>query len=270
VLLRRPRADVSSWTVCGWRASPDPRGLAAEHEQLCALLAEDGVDVLAAEPSRPGTLDEIYAFDPALVADEGVVLLRPAKELRRSEPAALAEVLERAEVPVLGRIEAPAVVDGGDLLRLDERTLLVGLGYRTSVTGAEALSRLLPDLEILAFDLPHLRGPGEVLHLLSLLSPLDRDLAVGFLPLLPVRLVALLREREIRLIEVPEGEFDSMGPNVLALGPRRALMLERNVETRRRLEKAGVDVETYAGRELSKGDGGPTCLTLPLARDHSS
>jgi arginine deiminase len=58
-----------------------------------------------------------------------------------------------------------------------------------------------------------------------------------------------------------------MGPNVLALAPRVALALERNVETRRRLESAGVEVLTYEGAELSKGDGGPTCLTRPLVRD---
>jgi N-dimethylarginine dimethylaminohydrolase len=119
---------------------------------------------------------------------------------------------------------------------------------------------------VLTFDLPHLRGAGEVLHLLSLLSPLANDLAVAYLPLLPVRLVQLLEERGVRLVEVPDEEFESMGPNVLALAPRVALMLARNRETRRRLEAAGVDVLVYEGTELSKGDGGPTCLTRPLLR----
>ena len=152
------------------------------------------------------------------------------------------------------------------MIRLDERTLLVGLGYRTNDAAVDALRRVLPEVEVIPFDLPHLRGPDEVLHLLSLLSPLDRDLAVAFLPLLPVRLARLLWERGIELVEVPEDEFEAMGPNVLALGRRRALALERNVETRRGLERAGVEVVTYAGDELSKGDGGPTCLTLPLLR----
>ena len=119
---------------------------------------------------------------------------------------------------------------------------------------------------MIAFDLPHLRGPGEVLHLMSLLSPLDGDLVVAYLPLVPVRLVELLAERGIAIVEVPDEEFESMGPNVLALAPRVALALERNVETRRRMEDAGVEVRVYGGVELSKGDGGPTCLTRPLLR----
>jgi N-dimethylarginine dimethylaminohydrolase len=120
---------------------------------------------------------------------------------------------------------------------------------------------------VLVFDLPHLRGAGEVLHLLSLLSPLDLDLVVAFTPLMPIRLMELLRSRGVGIVEVPEEEFETMGPNVLALGPRVALALEGNDETRRRMESAGVDVRTYAGDEIShKGDGGPTCLTRPLLR----
>ncbi len=120
---------------------------------------------------------------------------------------------------------------------------------------------------MIPFDVPHVHGRGEILHLLTLVSPLDRDLAVAFLPLVPARLVQFLEERGVRLVEVPEEEFETMGPNVLALGPRRALTLDRNPETRRRMEAAGVDVVTYRGEELSKGDGGATCLTLPLLRD---
>jgi N-dimethylarginine dimethylaminohydrolase len=102
---------------------------------------------------------------------------------------------------------------------------------------------------------------------MSFISPLDTDLAVVYLPLMPVRLMDLLRERDIGLVEVPDDEFASMGPNVLALGPRVALALDGNHETRRRMERAGVEVRTYVGDEISrKGDGGPTCLTRPLER----
>jgi N-dimethylarginine dimethylaminohydrolase len=151
--------------------------------------------------------------------------------------------------------------------RLDERTLLVGLGYRTNEAGAEALRRALPGVDVLTFDLSHYRGPGEVLHLLSFISPLDADLALVYPPLAPARLLQLLAERGIRTVEVPEEEFGSLGCNVLALGPRVALALDGNLETRRRMERAGVDVRVYKGDELSrKGDGGATCLTRPLLR----
>ena len=153
-----------------------------------------------------------------------------------------------------------------DLCWLDERTLLAGRGYRTSSDGIWAVERLLHDVEVLVFDLPHWRGRAEVMHLLSLLSPLAEDLVVAYPPLLPVRLAQLLEERGIEIVPVPDEEFDSMAANVLALAPRVALAVEGNPETRKRMERAGVEVQTYEGTELSKGDGGPTCLTRPLLR----
>jgi dimethylargininase len=268
VLVRAPRAeDCARWRDFGWRAEPDAARIAAEHEAFAAELAGFGAEVVFAEEPLPGALDAIYAYDPALVADTGAILLRPGKELRRAEPEALGRDLERAGVPVAARLEAPALADGGDTLWLDERTLLVGLGYRTNEAGAEALRQALPGTEILTFDLPHYRGPGEVLHLLSFISPLDADLALVYPPLAPTRLLQLLAERGVRTVEVPDEEYDSMGCNVLALGPRVALALDGNPETRRRLERAGVDVRVYEGDELSlKGDGGATCLTRPLLR----
>ena len=217
-----------------------------------------------------GNLDAIYTFDPVLVTDDGALLLRPGKPQRRDEPAALVPALEAAGVPICGRLAGVELAEGGDTLWLDHRTLLVGRSYRTNDAGIEALRGALHGVDVVAFDLPHLRGPAEVLHLLSLLSPLDDDLVVAYPPLMPARLVELLHERGISVVEVPDAEFETMGPNVLALAPRVALALAGNDETRRRMERAGVEVLVHRGRELSKGDGGPTCLTRPLLRAATS
>jgi dimethylargininase len=265
-LVRPPQAvDVPSWRDLGWRGEPDPARLSAEHATFCSLLEEAGAEIVLSE-CTPGNLDAIYAFDPALVTDEGALLLRPGKPQRRDEPDGLVPALEAAGVPVRARLSGQEYAEGGDTLWLDRQTLLVGRSYRTNEAGIAALRRALPDVDVVAFDLPHLRGPAEVLHLLSLISPLADDLAVVYLPLLPTRLVEALREREISLVEVPDEEFETMGTNVLALAPRVALALEGNRETRLRMEKSGVDVLVYEGVELSKGDGGPTCLTRPLLR----
>jgi dimethylargininase len=268
VLVRAPRPeDAASWRAYGWRAEPDPVGMAREHEAFCEELAAAGAEVVGAQSALAPCPDAIYVHDPALVARDGAVLLRPGKEERRVEVEALGADLEAAGVPVAARLHAPATAEGGDTLWLDDSTLLVGRGYRTNDAGIRALADALPGVDVVAFDLPHLGGAAEVLHLLSLLSPLDVDLVVAYLPLLPVRLVELLRERAIGMVQVPDDEFDSMGANVLALAPRVALALDGNLETRRRMESAGVDVRVYRGDEISrKGDGGPTCLTRPLLR----
>jgi dimethylargininase len=268
VLVRPPHPAASAgWQAYGWRAEPDPVAAAAEHERLRELLESTGAEVVTAAPDATNP-DAIYVYDPAIVSDRGTIVLRPGKEGRRGEPQALEKDLVATGVPTAARLHAPATAEGGDTLWLDSRTLLAAHGYRTNRAGIEALNRALPGIEVVAVDLPHFRGPGEVLHLMSLISPLDRDLAVVYLPLMPVHLVELLQERDISLVQVPDEEFDSMGPNVLALAPRVALALEGNDETRRRMERAGVEVLVYRGEEISrKGDGGPTCLTRPILRD---
>ena len=267
VLVRPPAATaLGAWREYGWRAAPDPLRIADEHAAFRAAIAEAGVEVVVADPD-PENPDAVYVYDPAIVTPSGAVVLRPGKAGRRGEAELIARDLEAAGVPVLARIEAPGEIEGGDTLWLDDRTLAIGLGYRTNEAGTEQLRAALPDVDVLAFDLPYWRGRDEILHLMSLVSPLAQDLALVYLPLLPVRLVELMRQLGIAFVDVPDEEFDSMGCNVLALGPRVALALEGNPETRRRMEAAGVDVRTYGGDELSrKGDGGPTCLTRPLVR----
>jgi dimethylargininase len=266
VLVRPPSTDVSRWREYGWRAEPDVKRIAEEHEGFRAALEESGVQVVLGARAE-SNVDAVYVFDPALVTDAGAMLLRPGKAARREEVAAIRADFEASGVSIAAELTAPALAEGGDTLWLDERTLVVGLGYRTNAIGAAQIAVALPAVDVLTVDLPHHRGRGEVLHLLSLISPVDDDLALVYLSLLPVRLVQLLEERGVQVIEVPDEEFDSMGCNVLALAPRVVLALDGNPETRRRLEAAGVEVRTYSGDELSrKGDGGPTCLTRPLER----
>jgi dimethylargininase len=268
VLVRAPDPPaLARWREFGWLAEPDPAIAAEQHEALCELLRAAGAEVVYAGSDVGEDPDAVFVFDPVIVSDRGALLLRPGKEGRRGEPSAIAEDLWAIGVPVAFEMAEPATAEGGDTMWLDERTLLVGRSYRTNDAGIRAMREALPGVEVLAFDLPRLRGPDACLHLLSLLSPLDDDLVVAYPPLMPIRLLELLAERRIAIVEVPEEEFDSLGPNVLALAPRVAVALEGNPETRRRMESAGVDVSVFEGSEIAhKGEGGPTCLTRPLLR----
>ncbi|MGH3137074.1 MAG: dimethylarginine dimethylaminohydrolase family protein [Gaiellaceae bacterium] len=267
VLVRPPLVEDSAhWSEYGWRAAPDHAAAAAEHDALRGLLEEAGAEVVVSRHD-PGNPDAIYVYDPVLVGAEGAVLLRPGKERRRTEPTAIASALVSAGVPIAAELGAPSFAEGGDTVWLDEQTLLVGIGYRTNDEAVPALEAVFPGVTIVPFDLPHWNGTGEVMHLMTFISPLDRDLALVYPRIAPVRLLRLLAERDVLVVEVPDEEFESQGSNVLALGPRRALALDGNPETRRRMEKAGVGVTVYRGDEISKkGDGGPTCLTRPLLR----
>ena len=267
VLVRAPdEAALERWREFGWRAAPDPLRLLAEHEAFCTGLEDFGAEIVFGRAPLVGDPDAIYAHDVSFITDEGAIVLRPGKDLRRIEAAAAERDLESAGVPVIRVLGEPACAEAGDLVWLDEHTLLAGRTYRTNGAGIDALANALTGVDVIPVDLPHFRGAGFVLHLMSLVSMLDDDLAVVYPPLAPVRLLELLAERGVHTLEVPDDEFETMGPNVLALGPRTALAAEGNPTTRARLEAAGVDVTVYSSSELGKGDGGPTCLTRPLLR----
>jgi len=275
VLVRPPDAAFGNADPARWHytARPDLAAALDEHSALVEILRRSGAEVVVHDQPLPDHADALFVHDPALVTDAGAIILRMGKPLRRGEEEAMAVAFEELGVPILGRLAEPALAEGGDLLWLDRSTLAAGLGFRTNAEGLRQLAAILAPLgvTVVPVPLPHGGGPEACLHLMSLISVLDRDLAVAYLPLLPVPFVQLLGERGVRLVEVPEGEFPSMGPNVLALGPRRCLALRGNPITRNRLEEAGCEVHTYRGDELSlKAEGGPTCLTRPLWRSDST
>jgi dimethylargininase len=263
-----PHPSVS-WRDFGYRRPIDHALAAAEHRAFRETLASAGVEVVVAEGADPSLQDAVFPADPLLVTDRGAVLGRMAKPLRAREVELAERTVASLGVPVAGRVVGPGTLEGGDCLWLDERTLVVGRGYRTNGEGIRQLGAILASLgvTVVPVDLPHWRGPGECLHLLSLVSLVDEDLAVAYLPLLSVELVRLLEERGVEVVPVPDEEFPTQGPNVLALAPRRCLVLEENRETVRRLEARGCEVLTYSGQEISHNrGGGPTCLVRPLLR----
>lgn len=269
VLVKRPDEAFAVQDPERWHyaSRPDLDEARREHDALVEILAGAGAEVIDHPEPQPDRADAIFVFDPVLVTGRGAVILRMGKELRRGEEAALARRLGEIGVPILAELGGEALAEGGDLLWLDERTLAVGQGFRTNAEGLRQLREILTGVEVLPVELPFFTGPEACLHLLSLISVVDRDLAVVYPPLMPVSFWRTLRNRGFQMVEVPEEEFPTMGPNVLALAPRKCLMLEGNPVTRERLERAGCEVLTYRGREISlKAEGGPTCLTQPILR----
>ncbi len=258
----------AQWRPLDFTARPDLARAIDECDRFVEILRAAGatVELLPADPTA--TLDSIYARDASVVTPRGVILCAMGKAARRAEPAAQARALAALGVPIAGAIASPGTLEGGDLIWLDAATVVVGRGYRTNADGIRQLRGLLgPGVEVIEVPLPHWRGEQDVMHLMSLVSPVDRDAAVVFSPLLPVVFRQWLLARGLRLIEVPEQEFDTMGTNVLALAPGRCLVVRGNPLTRAALERAGCDVIEYEGSEISvKGAGGPTCLTRPMAR----
>ncbi len=261
---------ASAWRDLGYQREPRFQTAGAQHDSLRKALESFGTEVLWLEGDSRFSLDGVYVHDPSFVIDDGVICLRMGKACRTAEPALHRVFYESLGLPLLGVIEPPGTVEGGDLLWLDERTLLVGQGFRTNAAGIAQLRALLASrgIEVLVAPLPYGSGLGSCLHLMSLLSLLDESTALVDLPWLSVETVALIRQRGFRLLEIDYAERATLSCNVLALGKKTLLAFAENPRTNERLRQSGFKVLTVAGSEIGiNGGGGPTCLTRPLLRD---
>ena len=266
VFVRAPVTE-GDFEAAAWR-TPDPAALRSEHDGFIALLESLGCDVEVGSAAPP-QVDAVYTHDPVIMTPYGAILLQMAKPIRRPEPALTRVDLERLGVPVLGELTGKATADGGDKVWFDPQTLAVGHGYRTNAAGIAQIRALLAPhgVDVVAYDMPHFRGPGEVLHLMSVISPLADDLAAVYEPLAPVRLLEYLDQRGVERVPVDDNEFHSQGANILAVRPRVLVMPEGNPKVADRLRAAGCEVHEFPAADLCvKGDGGPTCLTQPLWR----
>jgi N-dimethylarginine dimethylaminohydrolase len=262
----RPPSARGDYEVAHWAQPLDMSLLVDQHAAFVELLAELGceIDVLDPADDMP---DAIFTYDPCFVVGNGFIEFQGAKEARTGEPPLLAAELESRGIPRIGRLSGDATADGGDFFWLDDSTLAVGRSYRTNDEAIEQVRSMLgPEVSIEAFDLPHDQGPEFCLHLMSVVSPIRDDLAVVYERLAPVRLLEALRSRGVELLALPDEDYGSLGCNVLTVRPGVAVIASGNDATVQLLRNHGVEVHVYEASEISKGEGGPTCLTRPLLR----
>jgi N-dimethylarginine dimethylaminohydrolase len=258
------------WRALNFLGKPNLQVAKQEYRTFEELLINTGSELNYFTQDDSVSMDSIYCRDAAIATDHGMIICNMGKPARSNEPEAERKAFTKKGIKILGSIQSPGTVEGGDVTWLDKNTLAVGYTYRTNEKGIQQLKSLLEPFEInvITVQLPHYRGPSDVFHLMSILSPIDKDLAVVYSPLMPIVFRKELLDRGYELVEVPEEEFDSMGCNVLAIAPRSCIMVSGNPKTKAALKKAGCKVFEYEGTEISvKGGGGPTCLTRPVERE---
>ncbi|MEZ4947749.1 MAG: arginine deiminase family protein [Cyclobacteriaceae bacterium] len=258
-----------NWEALNYLSQPDFKRSLEEYQSFEALLSESGTDLHYLPQDDKVNMDSIYCRDASIATDYGIIICNMGKSGRAQEPRAEKEAYEMYQMKILGEIKSPGTLEGGDVAWLDEETLAVGLTYRTNEEGIKQLKDLLSPhgVNVMVVPLPHYKGPSDVFHLMSILSPVDKNLAVVYSPLMPIAFRNELLRRGFELVEVPDEEFESMGCNVLATAPRKCMIVKGNPKTTDALVKAGCEVMEYEGKEISvKGGGGPTCLTRPILR----
>ena len=276
VLIKDPKSAYKNQTnidtqynELNYFGKPDFEISLKDYDSFKSILHNNGIEIHCLPSDDITSLDSIYTHDPCLVSNSGVILCSMGKDLRKKEPEMISNYFESLGIPIIGRISSPGKLEGGDIVWIDNRTVAVGVRYRSNFEGIMQLKQILSDDidEIIPVHLPHWTGPADCLHLMSNVSPIDENLFLVYSKLLPVSFREYLLSRKIKLIEVPDEEYESMGCNVLAIAPRKVIMIEGNNITKKILEDEGVEIFTYPGLEISnKGAGGPTCLTRPFLR----
>jgi len=262
---------TAQWQELNYLSRPDFDNALEEYKIFQAYFANKNIETHFFPFDANVKIDSMYCRDASIATDFGMIICNMGKGGRINEPQSHLDIYRTNNIPVLGIIEAPGTLEGGDVAWLDETTLAVGHTYRTNTEGITQLRALLAikGIDVIAVELPHYKGVNDVFHLMSILSPIDKDLAVVYSPLMPIKFRNELLDRGFELIEVPDEEFESMGCNVLAIAPRICLMVDGNPKTKQLMEQAGCKVTAYKGTDISvKGGGGPTCLTRPMLRSH--
>lgn len=257
------------WRDLNYLEKPDLDKARKEYSEFESIIREFGAEVKHLPEDQGLSLDSMYCRDASIATDFGMILCNMGKKERALEPKAQKLFFKNNNIPVLGEITSPGTLEGGDVAWLDQTTLAVGHTYRTNESGIKQVKDLLEPhgVKIVVVSLPHFRGPSDVFHLMSIFSPVGKHRAVVYSPLMPIVFRNELLKRGYDLIEVPKSEYDSMGCNVLAIGPEKCIMVEGNPITEKKLRISGCEVQTYKGKHISvMGGGGPTCLTRPLLR----
>ncbi|WP_221567111.1 dimethylarginine dimethylaminohydrolase family protein [Alkalihalobacillus sp. TS-13] len=277
VIVKHPKEAFISqenvskqWELFNYIEEPDFNEALREYQDFILILAKHVPNIDYLPASSEVGLDSLYAHDPVKFTKEGAILLKSGKRSRQPETESYRRFLTDKNIPIIGELTGDAVADGGDIVWLDDRTLVVGRGYRTNDEAIRQLREMTAHQvdEFIVVPLTHDNGEEECLHLMSLISLVDENLAVVYSRLIPVFFRELLINRGIRLIEVPEDEYQNLGCNVLALAPRVCMIVEGTRSTKKQLLNAGATVYEYKGYEISyKGTGGPTCLTCPVVRN---
>ena len=246
-LTREPARALDACELTYREREPIDAAVAAEqHRRYREALESCGARVVTL-PAVDELPDSVFVEDTAIVLDEVAVLTRPGVESRRGEVSLIEPEVARLR-PIV-RVEPPATLEGGDVLRIG-RTLYVGLSPRTNAEGVNALRRLVAPngYEVIAVE------PRGCLHLKTGCSALDEEIVLVNPEWVDA---AVFRGHEV----VPVDAAEPWAANVLSVG-RSVCVSAAFPRTAGALSARGYDVRTIEVSEFAKAEGGLTCMSL--------
>ena len=217
----------NEWQDLRFHSKPELKESINEFIEFRKLLLNNEIKIIDLPQAKGLTIDSIYTRDSILISPKGLILCNMGRASRTPEARDNYEHLKLQGYQIAGEILAPGTLEGGDFIWLSDTKAAVGLGPRTNQNGIDQLRKILGNsVDLHVVPLPEPTHPDDVLHLMSIISPLDKDLALIYRPLMPVSFIQWLEQLGIKFVEVDEAEYLLMGCNVLATSPRSVIMLE--------------------------------------------
>ena len=276
VLMKKPQNFMSKVNLKKWNyESPlNQKNIEENYNEFYEIIKNSVKEIvdLNIENKNEELCDSIFTHDPSLVINEGAIILNMGKKLRKKETAEHEKLYNSIDIPIVGKIINEGTVEGGDCLWIKNNTLLVGESFRTNRSGINQLKTILKyhNIKVIPVTLPKQNNFNSCFHLMSLVSMLDHDLAIGCLYLFSYDLLKIFNDNNIKLIGIQEYEYfksKTLAVNILALSPRQLVLINGYPKTAEILLNEGCKINLFNGKELCiKAEGGPTCLTRAILR----
>jgi arginine deiminase len=269
VVLHRPGPEIE--------VSADPQSVQFEepvdydlartqHDAIAQAYRDVGVSVHYLAPKDQVPPNQMFMADLMFMTPEGMILARPASDVRAGEERQAARKLAELGIPIVRSISGIGTFEGADALWLDSTTVILGHGLRTNTVGVTQITNVLAemDVSVIPVDLPF-----GTMHLMGMLRIADRDLATVYPRQLAVSGVEALRERGYEVAFLPDEHeaHHRSAHNYVTIGPREIIMSANCPVTQAFYESHGIICHTVDVSELRKAAGAIGCLSGILQRE---
>lgn len=271
VVLHRPGAEIISEddpNAAQMLAKLDLARAQAQHDAIAEAYRANGVTVHYANPAGRPTPNQMFMADTMFMTHEGVIVARPASEVRAGEERVTARRMAEIGVPIVRSIGGRATFEGADAAYYAPDKVIIGRGLRTNAAGVAQVTATLEQMGVSTVQMDMPVGYGSM-HLMGMLRIVDKDLAIGY----PVRLAHSAMEtlqaagHAVHFLPDPDEATRGFGFNFVTLGPRKILMAANNPVTQAFFESLGIECVTVEIDELSKAAGAIGCLSGVVERE---
>lgn len=245
---------------------------------LLADILRDDSDALAYISRRPNIT---YTRDLAVVLNAGCLLMSMFEKGRKGDTWVIRRAMERLGIPILDEIKPPGFVEGGGVMFLSERQMIVSLCDRTTEPAIyQMCDRLLDEGHI--DEIIMVPVPEGTIHIDGLLMFVSGSLAIGYKPDLEMYPSAIFRrghapeytwlpdyleKNGFDLFEVTEQEMNQGCVNYVAVSPLKAVGYDKASRISAEIEKRGGETLSVPSEQLFRGNAGPHCMTCPILKN---